>query len=251
MPKPFSAKRLLDVFAQWQTELPWNALYLESHDQPRIVSHYGDDGKYWSQSAKMLGTLELTLRGTPFIYEGQEIGMTNAQFQSIDELNDVESRNVDTLMRSFFIPKFLRRKWVLMASRDNARTPVQWSAEKNAGFTTGKPWLPVTQNYQRINYEAQDKDPASVLNYYRRLIALRAGSDTLKYGEFQPLFARRRVMAYRRELDGDKVTVVLSFSKRRQRVNARGSVLMDTYEKTQFDGVLEPYEAVVLREQSL
>lgn len=251
MPKPFSAKRLLDVYTQWQTQLEWNALYLESHDQPRIVSHYGDDGKYWLQSAKMLATLLLTLRGTPYIYEGQELGMTNAGFTSVGELNDVESRNVDTLMRSYHIPRFLRRKWILMASRDNARTPVQWSAEKNAGFSTGKPWLPVTANYRKINYEAEDGDPASVLSYYRRLIALRAGSETLKSGTFAPLFARRRVMAYRRELNGERIAMILSFSKRKTRVNLRGDVLMDNYEKTEFDGVLMPYEAVVLRENSL
>ena len=251
LPKPFSAKQLMDVFTQWQTQLEWNALYLESHDQPRIVSHYGDDGKYWSQSAKMLGTLELTLRGTPYIYEGQELGMTNAGFKTIDELNDVESRNVDALMRSFHIPRFLRRKWILMASRDNARTPVQWSAEENAGFTTGRPWLPVTQNYTHINYEIEDGDPDSVLNYYRRLIALRAGSETLKYGTFAPLFARKRVMAYRRELNGERITVILSFSKHRQRVDVQGAVMTDNYEKTEFDGMLEPYEAVVLKETGL
>ncbi len=248
IPKPFSAKRLLNVFTQWQQELSWNALYLENHDQPRIVSHYGDDGSYWAQSAKMLGTMEFTLRGTPFIFEGQEIGMTNAGFSSIEEFNDVESHNIDALMRSFHIPKFLRQRWISIASRDNARTPMQWSAEENAGFTTGKPWLPVTANYTRINYAAQDTDPGSVLNFYRRLIRLRAESETLKYGEFQPLFARRRVMAYRRDLNGERITVVLSFTKRRTRVKLRGSVLMDTYEKTEFDGVLEPYEAVVLKE---
>ncbi len=250
IPKPFSAKRLLTVLTQWQQELSWNAVYLENHDQPRIVSHYGDDRNYWAQSAKMLGTMEFTLRGTPFIFEGQEIGMTNAGFSSIEEYNDVESHNIDALMRSFHIPKFLRRRWISIASRDNARTPMQWSAEENAGFTTGKPWLPVTSNYMRINYAAQDTDPSSVLNFYRRLIRLRAESQTLKYGEFQPLFARRRVMAYQRELNGERITVVLSFARRRTRVKLHGSVLMDTYEKTEFDGVLEPYEAVVLKEYS-
>ena len=138
-------------------------MYLENHDQPRIVSHYGDDGKYWARSAKLLATLLFTLRGTPFVYQGQEIGMTNAGFRSLDEISDVESRNIDRLMRSFHIPKFLRRRWITMASRDNARTPVQWSAKPGAGFTEGKPWLPVTANYPRINYEAQAEDPDSVL----------------------------------------------------------------------------------------
>ena len=246
--RPFSAKRLLDVYTQWQTKLDWNALYLENHDQPRIVSHYGDDGKYWAQSAKMLATMELTLRGTPFIYEGQELGMTNAGFQSVDELNDVESHNIDKLMRSFRIPKFLRRRWILTASRDNARTPMQWSAKENAGFTTGKPWLPVTANYRTINYETQDGDADSVLNYYRKLITLRAGNDVLKYGAFTPLFATRRVMAYKRELNGEALTVVLSFSKRIKRAPYRGSLVADNYGKAEFDGRLQPYEAVIIKE---
>ncbi|MBN1778342.1 MAG: alpha-glucosidase [Clostridiales bacterium] len=248
MPKPFSAKRLLGVLTEWQTELDWNAVYLENHDQPRIVSHYGDDKRYWARSAKMLATLELTLRGTPFIYEGQELGMTNAGFKSIGELDDVESHNIDDLMHSFCIPKFLRLKWILLASRDNARTPVQWSAEENAGFTTGKPWLPVTANYRTINYAAQDNDEDSVLNYYRKLIALRAGNDILKYGAFTPLFANRRVMAYKRELNGEALTVMLSFSKQKARVPYRGSIVTDNYGRTAFDGILQPYEAVVIKE---
>ncbi|MFH1513342.1 MAG: alpha-glucosidase, partial [Bacillota bacterium] len=208
IPKPFSAKRLLAVLSEWQTGLSWNAVYLESHDQPRIVSHYGDDGKHWTRSAKMLATLEFTLRGTPFLYQGQEIGMTNADFQSLCELNDVESHNVDNLMRSFHIPKFLRWRWIQMASRDNARTPMQWSAEAGAGFTGGKPWLRLNGNYRRINYAAQEADEHSVLRYYRGMIAMRAGSETLRYGVFRPLYATRRVMAYRRELNGETLTVI-------------------------------------------
>ena len=249
--RPFSAARLLQVFTEWQTELDWNVLYLESHDQPRIVSHYGNDsGKYWAPSAKALATLEFTLRGTPFIYQGQEIGMTNADFKSIDDLDDVESRNVDKLMRSKGIPKFLRWHWIKQSSRDNARTPLQWSAEQGAGFTTGKPWLRISSNYKTINYAAQEKDAHSVLHYYRNLIALRAGSDTLKYGAFEPLTANRRVMAYRRVLDGESITVVLNFSKRSARVPYRGGVMADSLGRTIFDGRLAPYEAVVLMENA-
>lgn len=246
IPKPFSAKRLLKVLGEWQTGLDWNAVYLESHDQPRIVSHYGDDTRYWARSAKMLATLELTLRGTPFIYQGQEIGMTNGDFRSLDELNDRESRNVDGLLRSLHIPKFLRWRWIRVSSRDNVRTPVQWSAEDGAGFTAGKPWLKVNQNYRRINYESQDRDGDSVLQYYRRMIALRAGSELLKYGDFQPLFANRRIMAYLRELNGESVTVLLNFSKRSARVPCRGGVVTGNLGRTAFDGILQPYEAIVL-----
>ena len=246
IPKPFSAKRLLAVLNGWQTGLDWNAVYLESHDQPRIVSHYGDDRRYRARSAKMLATLELTLRGTPFIYQGQELGMTNADFRSMAELNDVESRNIDALMRSLGIPKFLRWRWIRMAARDNARTPMQWSAAEGAGFTTGRPWLQITGNYQTINYAAQDGDEESVLNYYRRMIALRAGSDVLKYGAFQALFATRRVMAYRRVYHGETLTAVLNFSGRSARVPFSGAVIAGNLGKTAFGGLLQPYEAVVL-----
>jgi len=247
--KPFSAKRLLGVYGEWQTKLDWNMLYLESHDQPRIVSHYGNDGKkYRARSAKMLATLELSLRGTPFIYEGQEIGMTNVDFHDLSELNDVESRNVDALMRKKGIPKLLRWHWIKQSTRDNARSPVQWSAEKGAGFTTGKPWLKINGNYREINYEAQEKDEHSVLHYYRRLIALRAGCDLLKYGAFQPLYANRRVMAYAREWNGERWVVALNFSKRRARVPYRGSVVIGNLEQTTFDGVLRPYEAVIIKQ---
>jgi len=247
IPKPFSAKKLLDVLTQWQTGLTWNAVYLENHDQPRIVSHYGDSGKYWARSAKLLATMQLSLRGTPYIYQGQEIGMTNADFQCLDDMNDVESHNIDKLMRSLHIPQWLRWRWIKMASRDNARTPMQWSAEENAGFTDGKPWLMLNSNYPQINYAAQESDPNSVLVYYRRMIALRAASDTLKYGTFQPLFANRRVMAYRRLYNGDCMIVALNFSKRKARVPYRGKIVIDTYNKTSFDGQLDPWEAVVLQ----
>ena len=251
IPKPFSAKRLLDIYTQWQTELDWNALYLESHDQPRIVSHYGDDGIYRVQSAKMLATLEFTLRGTPFIYQGQELGMTNADFKSISELNDVESHNIDKLMRSYRIPRFLRQKWILMASRDNARTPMQWSSQAQAGFTTGTPWLPVTANYNTVNYQTQDQDSNSVLQYYRRLISLRADNDVLKYGSFIPLYASRWVMAYQREFNAETLTVILSFSKRKQRVHFKGTVVAGNYETKEFDGELLPYEAVIIKEHNV
>ncbi|HPF87993.1 MAG TPA: alpha-glucosidase [Candidatus Limiplasma sp.] len=247
VPKPFRAKKLLEVYTQWQTGLDWNALYLENHDQPRIVSHYGNDKKYWAPSAKLLATMELSLRGTPYIYQGQEIGMTNADFQSLDDMNDVESHNIDRMMHSMHIPKRLRWRWIKMASRDNARTPMQWSAEAGAGFTTGKPWLMLNPNYKRINYAVQENDKDSILHYYRRMIALRAQSDTLKYGKFQPLAANRRVMAYRRLHEGECMITALNFSARRARVPYRGQVVIDNYEKATFDGLLEPWEAVILQ----
>jgi len=244
----FKAEKLLRVFAKWQKGLSWNAIYLENHDQPRIVSHYGDDGRYWALSAKLLATMEFTLRGTPFVYQGQEIGMTNFDFTSLAQLNDVESRNIDALMKKLHIPAKLRWKWVSEASRDNARTPVQWSAQKQAGFTAGTPWLPVNGNYKRINYAAQEEDGHSILHYYRRMIALRAGSETLRYGAFVPLPSNRRVMAYARTLGTEKYVVLLNFSDRPAKAAYTGEVAIANTEAAAYGGLLQPWEAVVLKQ---
>ncbi|MCL2214372.1 MAG: alpha-glucosidase [Treponema sp.] len=167
IPKRFYACKLLEKMTKWQQGLDWNAVYLENHDQTRIVSHFGaaekdraSDGKpgiLWQRSAKMLALFQLTLRGTLFIYQGQEIGMTNFDFNSIDELDDVESHGLNKLMKKFLIPAFLRWKWIKASSRDNARTPMQWDDGDNAGFSKGKPWLGVNRNYKYINRALQKK----------------------------------------------------------------------------------------------
>ncbi|MDR1306840.1 MAG: glucohydrolase [Treponema sp.] len=206
IPKRFRASELLRRLAKWQQGLDWNALYLENHDQSRIVSHYGDDSfrGYWERSAKLLATLEFTLRGTPFIYQGQEIGMTNFDFTSLDQVRDIETHNLNRLMKKLFIPAPLRWKWLRLSSRDNARTPFQWNGEPGAGFTgtarpgEAGPWLGINGNHKRINYGAQKDDPDSILSYYKKMILMRAESDTLKYGAFTPLFSGRRLMMYRR-----------------------------------------------------
>ncbi len=247
IPKPFKAKNLLRVLTKWQQGLSWNALYLENHDQPRIVSHYGDDRRYRERSAKLLATLLFTLRGTPYVYQGQEIGMTNFDLRRLSDLKDVESFNVDRLMRQKHIPAFLRWRWIRQASRDNARTPMQWTAGPQAGFTTGTPWLPVNGNHTAVNYASQRDDAGSVLHYYRRMIALRAGSETLKYGAFEPLHANRRVMAYTRTLGGECYTVILNLSGRAARMQASGEVAVSNTGRAAYTGRLAPWEAVVLR----
>jgi oligo-1,6-glucosidase len=206
IPKKCKASGLLRRLTKWQQGLEWNALYLENHDQSRIVSHYGDDSLqgYWERSAKLLATLEFTLRGTPFIYQGQEIGMTNFDFTSLDQVKDIETHNLNRLMKKLFIPAPLRWKWLRLSSRDNARTPFQWSGEPGAGFTgparpgEAGPWLGINGNHKRINYEAQKDDPGSILSYYKKMIRMRAESGALKYGTFTPLFSGRRLMMYRR-----------------------------------------------------
>ncbi|MDR2654698.1 MAG: alpha-glucosidase [Oscillospiraceae bacterium] len=247
VPKRFSAEKLLEVLGKWQQGLEWNAVYLENHDQPRIVSHYGDDKKYWKESAKMLATLLFTLRGTPFIYQGQEIGMTNFDFTSMEQLNDVESRNIYALAKKMRIPAAFRWELIRTASRDNARTPVQWSAQTGAGFTSGTPWLGINSNYARINYDAQKDDPDSVLSYYKKMLALRASSATLKYGAFKPLYADRDVMAFARELDGESLITLLNFSKKRKTALFPGEIIISNTGRTEQNAWLEPYEARVIK----
>jgi oligo-1,6-glucosidase len=253
IPKKFKALKLLAALTKWQHGLQWNALYFENHDQSRIVSHFGNDGKYRERSAKMLAILELTLRGTPFIYQGQEIGMTNFDFKSMDELNDVMSHNVDKLMKKLLIPHALRWKWIKASSRDNGRTPVQWDSGVNAGFSTAKPWLGVNSNYTYLNYAAQKKEPDSVLNFYKALIALRQKSECLKYGDFTPLYADNAVMIYRRKLESEIYTVVLNFSSgavtpsRRTAEFLTGTPVISSTGRKSPDGKMLPWEGFLLR----
>jgi len=251
-PKRFKANKLLDILTKWQQGLDWNAVYLENHDQPRIVSHYGNDGEYRERSAKLLATMQLTLRGTPFIYQGQEIGMTNCDFSSIKQLDDIESINVDLLLRSYWIPSGLRWKLIKPNSRDNSRTPMQWNKEKNAGFTTGEPWLGVNGNYKKINYEEQKRREDSVLTFYKKMIALRASNETLKYGDFAPAYSNKQVLSYTRTTQGDEqFAVILNFSDKPAVTPFEGclmgKVIVTNVGRTAYDGNLSPWEAVVLK----
>ena len=248
--KRFKAKRLLEVLTKWQQGLSWNAVYLENHDQPRIVSHYGDDLDYWERSAKLLATMQLTLRGTPFIFQGQEIGMTNFDFDSLSQVKDVESHNIDKLLRSLFIPARLRWKWIKETSRDNSRTPMQWDAGPGAGFTKGEAWLGINDNHVKINYENQKSNPDSVLSYYKKMINLRSSSETLKYGQFGPVYAKGNVIAYARTLGEERYTTILNFSWNQKRAVFAGEVAASNIGRETYDGNLEPWEAVVLKVES-
>jgi len=256
IPKKFRASKLLEVLTKWQQGLEWNALYLENHDQSRIVSHFGAAGKYRERSAKMLALLELTLRGTPFIYQGQEIGMTNFDFRSLEELNDVESHSLNALMKKLHIPGFLRWKWIRASSRDNARTPMQWDAGENAGFSRVKPWLGVNGNYKIINYDSLKSDPSSVLNFYKTLIALRQKTECLKYGEFLPIYADNRLMVYQRKMEKEVYTIALNFSFRKIRLPEKtaafltGVPLVCASGCTELNGTLLPWEGVLMKGSS-
>jgi len=273
VPKKFRAGELLRRLAKWQQGLDWNALYLENHDQVRIVSHYGDDrgagekNSPWERSAKLLATLLFTLRGTPFIYQGQEIGMTNFDFSSINEVKDIETHNLNRLMKKLPFPRNLRWKWLSLSSRDNSRTPYQWTSGAGAGFTTGQSWLGINANRVCLNYETQVNDPTSVLSYYKEMIRLRQSSETLKYGDFTPLPATNALLMYSRKppqtvTEGGETSpletyiAAFNFSPRRIKLSRKamaplgGTVAASNTGRTAWDAAdafLEGWEALVLR----
>lgn len=245
--RSFHAGRLAQSLAHWQDALPWNSLYLENHDQPRSVSRFGDEQNWWHRSATLLATMLLTLRGTPFIFQGQELGMCNFDFEGMDSIRDVESINVDRLLKKVGIPRAIRWSMIRQTSRDNARTPMQWSAGENAGFSSGDPWIGVNTNHKRINMEAQQGDPLSVRSAYKALIALRASTPALLEGSYRTLHISRYLFAYIRELEGQRsVTVLLNFSGKKRRYPLTGTVLTSNYGRKEFDGTLQPWEAVLL-----
>lgn len=243
----FRAARFADAIARWQNSLEWNANYFENHDQPRSVSRFGDDTAYWKESAKMLAVFLLSLRGTPYIYQGQEIGMTNFDFKTMAQIRDIESHNVYRFLRSRHVPKGLCWNIIRASCRDNARTPMQWNSSANAGFTDGDPWLGVNQNYRRINVEDQKKDPSSIRSFYKDMIALRHNSETLRYGTFLAGRISNRLVSFDREHNGERLTVLLSFSQKTQRASCPGKILIASSGRSEYDGILAPYEAVIIQ----
>ena len=251
----FTLRKLKRAFSKWQYALEgkaWNALYLENHDHPRVVNRYGSL-KFWKESAKMLAACYILQKGTPFIYQGQEIGMTNIRLASIDQYLDVASKNA---YHSFHLREKveMRLRRIHVSSRDSARTPVQWNREKNAGFTTGEPWFFVNQDYKRINVEAEEQDPGSILNFYRKCLALRKSSETLIWGKYREHFPMSsKLYMYERSYESERVLVVCSFSKNEVRFRlpkgyeGPGELMLSNYERAGQDEVLRPYEVRVLK----
>lgn len=246
--RKFKPDRFFACLTKWQNALPWNTVYFENHDQPRSVSRYGNDAEYHDQSAKALATLLLTLRGTPFLYEGEEIGMTNFDFPDMEKVRDVESINIWNMGKRLHLPYGLRWRMIKTKSRDNARTPMQWDDSINGGFSAGTPWLSVNGNYPRINVKRQEDDPGSVLSYYRQLIAFRNGSRVLQEGDFTELYRKNGVYAYRRACDGEALTIVISLAEGERKNPASGEVVCSNYGRETAPARLAPYEALVLRE---
>jgi len=215
-PKPFDLRAFKRVLFDWQEALAedgWNALFLSNHDLPRQVSAYGNDGDHRVASAKMLATAMHLLKGTPFVYQGEEIGMTNARFDRIDQFRDIETlRHYDErLAEGVTAEDFIAG--ANANGRDNARTPVQWDAGPQAGFTDGTPWIEVNANHDRINVAADRADPEGVFAHYKRLIALRRDRDVVAFGRTVPIAPEDpAVFAFARTLEGERITVVANFT---------------------------------------
>lgn len=214
--RPWKLTEFKVIMGKWQTELHgrgWNSLYLNNHDQPRMVSRFGDDGRYRVESAKMLATLLHTLEGTPYIYQGEEIGMTNVRFDSIDDYRDIETLNKYHVMTNEWnMSPEEAMKLIYFKGRDNARTPMQWDEGVYAGFSESEPWIGVNPNYTEINVKRSISDENSIFHYYRKLISLRKQNPALIYGEYIPVdFDNEQVYSYLRVLGDERFLVILNF----------------------------------------
>lgn len=251
--RPFSLVKLKKAFSKWQYALAdkgWNALYLENHDHPRIISRYGSE-HFWRESGTMLAASYIFQKGTPFIYQGQEIGMTNIKLMSIDQYVDVSSK---TNYHTYHLKEDPERRLhrIHLSSRDSARTPMQWNSSENAGFSETTPWFYVNPNYKRVNVEKEESDDNSILNFYRKCLALRKSSKTLIYGDYKEYFPKDpNIYMYERSLDGESFLIICSFSRFPQKAHKpkkfagrHGELVLCNYPKKpiNYGGILGPIE---------
>ena len=255
----FNFRDFKKTMIKWQEELQgkaWNSLFLGNHDQPRSVSRFGNDNPaYRETSAKMLATCLHMMQGTPYVYQGEELGMTNVYFDKLEDYRDIESINFFTELTEAGImtPEYMM-KCLMLRSRDNARTPMQWDDSAQGGFTSGKPWIRINSNYKEINAVQQLGDPDSVFHYYQKLIRLRKEKDIIVYGDFEALYRDDdKIFAYTRKLDQKKLLTVCNFSDQNAEMDipeefAGAQCLITNLGRTVFDRnfVLRPYEAFVL-----
>ena len=262
-PKPeFTLTELKKIFSKWDVATGndgWNTVYFGNHDNARMLSRFGDTEQYFQESAKMLATVILTLRGTPYLYQGDEIGMNNANFQDVSEFNDVQVLNAYKNL----VETQKKDKKVFLAAcnkiaRDHARTPMQWNSAQNAGFSMGeKTWLKVNDNYTKVNVEDQEKDENSILNYYKKMIQLRKNTPTLIYGDYQDLRPDcNKIWLYTRENEEEKILVMNNFTNRNQEcevdflINSKELLSGNIEIKNDISNqkfVLNPYESRVYR----
>ncbi|MGE6402575.1 alpha,alpha-phosphotrehalase [Bacillus cereus] len=260
----FDFIKLKEIMSDWQSEMQkgggWNALFWCNHDQPRIVSRFGDDEKYRNESAKMLATAMHMLQGTPYIYQGEEIGMTNPNFHSIEQYRDVESLNIYDIKQEEGLSKEEIIEILKQKSRDNSRTPMQWNEEVNSGFTTSAPWISVAENFKEINVEKALENDGSVFYHYKKLIELRKTYDVITKGKYDVLDGNHpKIWAYTRTVDNELLLVVNNFYSEEitysvpEHVQLDGmeqEILLSNYKDSSKDIknlVLRPYESIVYR----
>lgn len=257
--KPLELLELKKVLSKWQTALGeegWNSLFWNNHDLPRIVSRWGNDKEYRVKSAKMLGTLLHGMKGTPYIYQGEELGMTNIRLENIEDYNDIESINMykDRIKKGYSHEEIMNS--IYKKGRDNGRTPMQWDDSENAGFTTGKPWLSINENYKEINAKKSLEDKNSVFYHYKKLIEIRKSNETIIYGDYKLLCEDdKNIFAYIRELNGDKILVVCNFYEKEVEFKydeefKNAEILLSNYNDSSLaiDKLkLRPYEAIMYR----
>ena len=255
----YDFKEFKRIMIKWQEELQgkaWNSLFLGNHDQPRSVSRFGNDNPaYRETSAKMLATCLHMMQGTPYVYQGEELGMTNVYFDKLEDYRDIESINFFTELTEagLMTPEYMM-KCLMLRSRDNARTPMQWDDSEQAGFTDGESWIKVNPNYKEINAAQQLEDPNSIFYYYQKLIRLRKEKDIIVYGGFEPLYRDdEQILAYIRRQEQEKLLTVCNFSDKNAEMEIpeefKGAeCLITNLDRTVFEGkiVLKPYEAFVL-----
>lgn len=257
--KPLELVELKQVLNKWQTELDgdaWNSLCWDNHDLPRIVSRWGNDLEYRVESAKMLATILHGMKGTPYIYQGEEIGMTNIKFENIDDYKDIETLNLYKERLKLGYPKDEIMKSIYTKGRDNARTPIQWDNSDYGGFSKVEPWIKVNPNYKYINVKQCLEDKASIFYHYKKLIEIRKNNDTIIYGDFKLLYPEdKNIFAYVRQLDNDKILVVCNFYSDEIIFNfegneVEGQIMLSNYSdsSTNLKNLkLRPYESIMFR----
>lgn len=256
----FKMSDLRNSMTSWQNDLSWNSNYLGNHDQPRIVSRFGNDSKYRKESAKMLAMVSLLQKGTPFIFQGEEIGMTNLHIKNIDELKDLEAHNIYSFLKSKGISDKDALKMVNRKTRDNARTPMQWNKEQNAGFSSGNPWIEVNPNYLEINVKKDLQDSNSIYRFYQKLLKLRNNNQVLLDGNYDLITPEdSAIFAYTRSSDKDKVAVICSFVPYKVKYESpedfvnKNKVILSNYDDREDMAsntiYLRPYEGVVIKRE--
>lgn len=256
----FKMSDLRNSMTSWQNDLSWNSNYLGNHDQPRIVSRFGNDLKYRRESAKMLAMVSLLQKGTPFIFQGEEIGMTNLHIKNIDELKDLEAHNIYSFLKSKGISDKDALKMVNRKTRDNARTPMQWNKEQNAGFSSGNPWIEVNPNYLEINVKKDLQDPNSIYRFYQKLLKLRNNNQVLLDGNYDLITPEdSAIFAYTRSSDKDKVVIICSFVPYKVKYELpedfvnKNKVILSNYDDREDMAsntiYLRPYEGVVIKRE--